>query len=65
MVLVENGVLLKNHVSCNFMLKYYIAVLFRQFTTTLNQLFNLNRANQNSETFMPASFEHLNKSKQI
>ena len=38
MIHIERGILLKSHVSCNFMLKYYIAISFRQFTKTLNQL---------------------------
>ena len=27
MISIESGILLKNHVSCNFMLKYYITLL--------------------------------------
>ena len=43
MMPIENSFLLKYHVSCNFMLKYYITVSLRQFTKTLNQFFNLSR----------------------
>ena len=43
----ESSILLKNYVSCNFMLKYYITVSLRQFTKTLNQFFDLSRANEN------------------
>ena len=46
-------VLLKNDVSCNFMLKYYITISLRQFTKTLNQFFYLSRANKNLEIYMP------------
>ena len=48
---IESGILLKNHVSCNFMLKYYITVSNRQFTKTLNQFFDLSRAKENLEIF--------------
>ena len=43
----ESSILLKNYGSCNFMLKYYITVSLRQFTKTLNQFFDLSRANEN------------------
>ena len=36
---IEGTILLKNHVSCNFMLKYYITFSIRQFGITLNQFF--------------------------
>ena len=39
------------------MLKYYITVLFRQFTKTLNQYFYLSNANENMETCIPLWFE--------
>ena len=42
---MKGDILLKNHVSCNFMLKCYIPVTPRQFTKTLNQFFYLSRAN--------------------
>ena len=38
-MLTENDTLLKNHVSFNFMLKYYITISFRQFPKILNQFF--------------------------
>ena len=47
MVIDESGILLKNHVSCNFMLKYYITVSLRQFAKTLYQFVPLSRANKN------------------
>ena len=37
LMLVESRIRSKNHGSCN--LKYYIKVLFRRFTKTLNQFF--------------------------
>ena len=49
----ESSILLKYHVSCNFMLKYYITVSLRQFTKTLNQFFDLSRANESLEGCMP------------
>ena len=36
---IESGILLKNDVSCNVMLKYDITVSLRQFMKTLNQFF--------------------------
>ena len=47
---LESDILLKNHVSCNVMLKYDITISLRQFTKTLNQLFDLSRPNENLET---------------
>ena len=49
---IESRVFLKNHVSCNFMLKYFITVSLRQFTKILNQFFDLSRANKNLEICM-------------
>ena len=49
MMSIESRVFLKNHVSCNFMLKYFITVSLRQFTKILNQFFDLSRANKNLE----------------
>ena len=43
------------------MRKYYITVLFRQFTKTSNQLFYISGANENKETCMPPWFEQLEK----
>ena len=40
MILIESGFLLKNDVSCNFMLKFYIIILFRQIAKILGQFFN-------------------------
>ena len=59
----ESRIPLKNHSSCNFMLKYYITVSFRQFTKTINQFFYLSRANKNLEICMPVLFVQLNESK--
>ena len=43
------------------MLKYYITILFWQFTKTLNQFYSLSWANKNSEICMPVWFEQLNQ----
>ena len=56
---------MKNHVSCNFMLKYYITVSLRHFTKTSNQFFYLSSANENSEICMRVWFVQLNESNQI
>ena len=40
MMSTESGILLKNHISCNFMLKYCITMSLQQFTKTLNQFFD-------------------------
>ena len=50
MMPLESDILLKNHVSCNVMLKYDITIALRQFTKTLNHLFDLSRPNENLET---------------
>ena len=50
---IERSILLKNHVTCNFMLKYYITVSLREFTKTLNHFCDLSRANENLEICMP------------
>ena len=65
MMTIDKGILLKNRVSCNFMLKYYIPVLLRHFTKTLNQFLNLPRANENLEIDMPVLLEQWNQSKQF
>ena len=52
MMSIESRVFLKSHVSCNFMLKYFITVSLRQFTKILNQFFDLSRANKNLEICM-------------
>ena len=44
---IESSVLLKNHVSCKFMLKYYTTLSLQQFRKTLSQFFDLSRANKN------------------
>ena len=49
---IETNMLLKNHVSCNFMVKYYITLSLRQFMKTLSQFFDLSEANENFQTFM-------------
>ena len=38
---IDSGILLKNQASCNFMLNYYITILFQQLKKTLNQFLNL------------------------
>ena len=58
---IERDILLKNHVSCNFMLKYYITILLRQFTKTLNQFLHLSRENENLEMCLPVLFKQLNE----
>ena len=65
MMPIESGILLKNNVSCNFMLKYYITVSLRQFTKTSNQFFYLSRVNKNLEICMPVWFVELNESNQF
>ena len=62
---IDSGVLLKNHISCNFMLKYRITILLRQFTKSLNQFLMLSRASGDLEICMPILFEQLNESKQF
>ena len=62
MVPVQSSILLKNHVTCNFMLKYYIIVSLWQFTKTLNQSFDLSKVNQNLEICIPVWFVQLNES---
>ena len=52
MPIIESSILLKNHVNCSFMLKYYITVSLGQFTKTLNQFFDLSRANENLEIYI-------------
>ena len=58
--LLNAAIFLKNHVSCNFKLKYYIPVLLRQGTKTLNKFFYLSRANENLEISMPVWFGQVN-----
>ena len=53
MMTIESSTLLKNHVTCNFMLKYYIIVSLRQFAKILNQFSDLSRTNENLEICMP------------
>ena len=52
MMTIESSICLKNHVSCNLMLKYYIIILLRQFPKTLNQFLGLPRGNQSFEICM-------------
>ena len=48
------------------MLKYYITILHRQFTKTLNQFSKLSREKKKKmEIRMPVLFELLNESKQF
>ena len=74
MLPTESGILLKNLVSCNFMLKYYITVSLWQFmlkyystvslwkfTENLNQFF-LSRANESLKICMYVWFMQLNQS---
>ena len=56
-MVIESSILLNKHVSCKFMLKYYITVSFGQFATTI--------ANKNLKIFMPIWFDYLKESKQI
>ena len=53
MMPIESSILLKNHVSCNFMLKYYITISNREFAKTLNHFFDLSKVNENLEICMP------------
>ena len=62
MMTIDSDILLKNHVSCKFMLKYYTKVLLRQFTKTLNQFLNLPGANKNLEICVLVLFEQLTES---
>ena len=63
MMPIESSILLKYHVSCNFMLKYYIIVSLGQLT--LNQFFDLPRAKESLKICMPVSFVQLNELKQF
>ena len=63
MMPIESSILLKYHVSCNFMLKYYIIVSLEQLT--LNQFFDLSRAKESLKICMPVSFVQLNELKQF
>ena len=65
MTFIERSILLKSHVSCNFMPKYYIIVSLRQFTKTVNEFFDLFTANENFEICIPVWYVQLNKSKQF
>ena len=47
MMSIKGSILLKNHVSCNFMLKYYITVSLGQCTKTSDQVFHLSKTNEN------------------
>ena len=49
MITIDNGILLKSHASCNFMLKHYITILLQQYKKTLNRFLNLSRAKENLE----------------
>ena len=61
----DSDILLKNHISCDFMLKYYITILHLHFTKTLNQVLNVPRVNKNLEICIPVLFEQLNESEQF
>ena len=52
MMPINTSIFWKNHVSCSVMLRYYITVSNRQLTKTLNQFFDLSRANENLEICM-------------
>ena len=65
MVTIDSSILLQNHASCNFMLKYYIIILLRQSTKALNLFLKLSRANKNLEIWMPVLHKELNESKQF
>ena len=47
------------------MLKYYITVLFRQFTKTINQSFYLSSASENLKTCIRVWYEKLKELKQF
>ena len=49
MMHIESSILLKNHISCDFMLKYYITVLRRQ----LDQ--NIIQGNKQKEFFITSA----------
>ena len=46
---IKSSILLENHVSCNFLLKYYITVSIRQFTKHFNEFFVLIWGNRKFE----------------
>ena len=54
---IGNGIILKNHVSCHFILKYYMTILLQQFTKTLDRFLNLSTANENLEICIPVLLE--------
>ena len=49
MMTIDSGIILKNRVSCNFMVRYYIKILLQKFRKILNQFLNLSRVNKNLE----------------
>ena len=55
---LDSSTLLKNHDSCNFMLKYYFTISLQQLFSPkiLNQFFSLCRATENLEICMPVFF---------
>ena len=65
MIHIESSILLKNHVSCNFILKYYIKISVRQFMKNLNQFFQLSRVSENLEICVPVWFVQFNEPKQF
>ena len=62
---IESGILLKNHVSCNFVLKYHMKISLWHFTKTLNQFFYLSRKDENLEICIVIWFAQSNESKQF
>ena len=65
MVPIGSSIFLKNHVSCSFVLKYYITNSLRQFAKNWNHFFDKCRANKNLEICAPVRFVQLNVSKQF
>ena len=62
---IDRSIFLKKHVSRNIMWIFYITILLRQFTKTLNQFLNWSMANENLKICMPILFEQLKESKQF
>ena len=65
---IDSDILLRNHVCCNFPLKYYSEkyypkIFLRQVTKTLSQFLTLSRTNKNLEICLSVLFELFNESK--
>ena len=59
-MLIESGNLLKNHV---MLVVIYAKILHHSFIRTINENFNLSRANENLETCTQIWFDQLKKLK--